>query len=51
MLTGGGPPTTKLNAITQSVAEILGERNVTLQGVSTGTDTTLDLVRILVVDR
>lgn len=32
------------------MADILGKGNVTLQGVSTGTDSTLDLVRVLVVD-
>ena len=42
---------TKLDAITQAVYDILGESNVTLEGVSGGTDTTLDRVQLLVVDR
>ncbi|XP_045115791.1 uncharacterized protein LOC123507180 [Portunus trituberculatus] len=49
--TGGGPATPTLDAITQFIYDILGEGNVTFQGITTGLDTNLESVKVLVVDR
>ncbi|XP_045104392.1 uncharacterized protein LOC123499925 [Portunus trituberculatus] len=51
VFTGGGPATPTLDAITQFIYDILGEGNVTFQGITTGLDTSLESVKVLVVDR